>query len=79
MDGRSVFHILLGHCGAARQYESIRTMFNDPSLKNRIDTCSCLTCQKYNQQVRAHDYLPERKAIFLSFEKFMLTSLTHGK
>ena len=35
----------------------------------RVDTCNCSTCQKYKQQGRAHDYLPEREAISLLFEE----------
>ena len=37
-------HVLLGHCGATRLYDSIRTMFYHPNLKNRVDSYSCPTC-----------------------------------
>ena len=62
-------HVLLGHCGATRLYDSIRVMLYHPSLKNRIDTYKCSTCQKYKQQGRSHGHLPEKEAILLPFEE----------
>ncbi len=62
-------HILMGHCGATRLYDSIRVMFYHTSLKNRVDTYNCKTCQKYSQQGRAHGHLPEREALLLPFEE----------
>ena len=56
-------HVMLGHCGATRLYDSIRTMFHHPNLKHRVDTYTCPTCQQYKQQGRAHGHLPEREAI----------------
>ena len=61
-------HVLLGHCEATRLYDSIRVMFYHRSLKNRIDTYSCRTCQKYKQQGRTHGHL-FREAILLPFEE----------
>ena len=62
-------HVLLGHCGATRLYDSIRVMFYHPRLKNRVDTYNCKTCQKYKQQGRSHGHLPEREALLLPFEE----------
>ena len=72
-------HVLLGHCGATRLYDSTRVMFYHPSLKNRIDTYNCKTCQKYKQQGRAHGHLPEREAILLLFEEVHIDLISPWK
>lgn len=60
---------MLGHCAATRLYDSIRPMFHHPSLKSKVDTYSCPTCQRHKQQGRAHGHLPEREAMLLPFKE----------
>lgn len=63
------YHHILGHAGQTRMYDSIRTLFYHPQLKQQIERFKCPQCQRLKLQGRSHGHLPEREAILMPFEE----------
>ena len=63
------YHLILGHAGKTRLYDSIRKMFYHPQLKYSIDNYKCSACQMYKQAGRSHGQLPQKEAVLIPFEE----------
>ena len=56
------FHLVLGHAGKTRVYDSIRKLLYNPGLKRRVDMLNCEHCQRYKLQGAGYGELPPREA-----------------
>ena len=63
------FHLVLGHGGKTRVYDSIRRAFHHPLLKHRVDTLQCSTCQQHKLPGTPYGELPPREAILMPWEE----------
>jgi hypothetical protein len=63
------FHLILGHAGKTRVYDSIRRMFHHPQLKRTVDQHHCVTCQQHKLQGASYGELPPREAIANPWEE----------
>lgn len=63
------YHMLLGHAGKTRVYDSIRRVFYHPQLKRRVDEYTCEVCQKAKLQNAAYGELPPREVPMAPWEE----------
>ena len=63
------YHLILGHPGKTKLYDSTRTLFYYSAMKNRIDEYHYDHCQRHKLQGRSYGHLPARGAILLPFEE----------
>ena len=63
------YHLILGHAGHNRVFQSIRRMFYHPHLNAAVHHLQCHTCQKHKLQGAGYGELPPREAIFMPWEE----------
>ena len=56
------YHLVLGHCGAHRLYDTIRRQFYAPGLKDKCYSYHCSVCQKNKLLGPGYGLLPPRHA-----------------
>ena len=56
------FHLVLGHAGRNRMYDSIRARFHHPHLKRMIEKFNCRACQEHKLYGAGYGELPSRMA-----------------
>jgi RNase H-like domain found in reverse transcriptase/Integrase zinc binding domain len=54
------YHLVLGHCGKTRLYETIRSRFYHPQLKQECDRFNCRQCQHTKALGQGYGHLPPR-------------------
>ncbi|GAX12003.1 hypothetical protein FisN_8Lu111 [Fistulifera solaris] len=59
------YHLVLGHCGSTRLYETIGRRFAIPGLKKRCEEFKCSSCQMNKQLGPGYGHLPPRHAALL--------------
>lgn len=63
------YHLILGHCGATRLYDTIRSRFYAPKLKRICDDYKCDDCQRFKQLGPGYGHLPARIAPLLPWNE----------
>ena len=63
------YHLVLGHAGTKRTYESMRRMFHHPNLNWAANGIRCDTCRHYKLTGAGYGKLPPREAIFMPWEE----------
>ena len=63
------YHLILGHCGSKRLYDTISNTFYFPNLKRRCSQFRCRRCQLNKSSGRGYGYLPPRDARMLPWEE----------
>ena len=58
------YHLVLGHCGAHRLYDTLRRRFHIPRLKEACYTFFCEDCQKNKLSGAGYGMLPPKHAPF---------------
>jgi hypothetical protein len=66
------YHMVLGHCGINRLYDTIRTHFYYPNLKERCAQLRCATCQKNKAIGMGFSELPPREAQLVPWNKVVV-------
>ena len=62
------YHLVLGHCGEQRLYDTIRSRFQVPNLRRYCQQFTCQTCQKNKQLGPGYGHLPPRHAPLLPWD-----------
>ena len=62
------YHLVLGHCGQERLYNTISRRFYYPGLKARIAQLNCAVCQRNKQLGQGYGHLPERVAHLMPWD-----------
>ena len=63
------YHNTLGHCGINRLYDTIRSRFHYPKLKELCASLKCDECQKAKQIGIGYGHLPPRHAQFMPWNE----------
>ena len=63
------YHIVLGHCGSTRLYQTISTTFHCIGLKTRCDKYKCHNCQVNKTTGPGYGKLPPRQAPLMPWDE----------
>ena len=63
------YHLVLGHAGARRTYESVKKTFHHPNLNWAATSLRCDTCRHFKLTGAGYGKLPPREAIFMPWEE----------
>ena len=66
------YHETLGHCGINRLYDSIRSHFYVPGLRQKCDDYRCEVCQRNKLIGPGYGYLPPREAPLTPWSEVMV-------
>jgi transposase InsO family protein len=62
------YHLILGHCGSKRLYDTIRQRFYVPNLSQLCDNFRCENCQAFKLPGKGHGHLPPREVRVVPWE-----------
>lgn len=63
------YHLVLGHCGSTRLYQTIGRRFAVPGLKKRCEEFKCGNCQVNKQLGPGYGHLPPRHAALVPWDE----------
>ena len=66
------YHEVLGHYGVNRLYDTIRTHFYYPNLRQMCEEYKCEMCQKNKLLGAGYGHLPPRHANLMPWEEVMV-------